>query len=123
MNETTTPLEAGLGWVVKLGKGEFVGREVLERQKREGLRRKLIGFEVMDRAPVRDGYPVVVDGVEIGVVASGSPAPYLKKNIGMTYLPIEHAVVGKDFFVVVRGRQVPARVVEMPFYRRAKKFD
>jgi aminomethyltransferase len=123
MNETTTPLEAGLGWVVKLAKGDFVGRAALEQQKREGLRRKLVGFEVLDRAPARDGYPVVIDGVEVGAVASGSPAPYLKKNIGMTYLPIEHAVVGKEFFVVVRGRQVPARVVEMPFYRRAKKSD
>ena len=123
MNETTTPLEAGLGWVVKLAKGDFVGRATLEQQKREGLRRKLVGFEVLDRAPARDGYSVVIDGNEVSAVTSGSPAPYLKKNIGMAYLPIEHAVVGKEFFVVVRGRQVPARVVEMPFYRRAKKSD
>lgn len=123
MDLTTTPLEAGLGWVVKLGKGDFVGRPALEQQKGEGLRRKLVGFEVLDRAPVRDGYTVVVAGKEVGTVASGSPAPYLKKNIGMTYLPIEHAAAGTEFFVVVRGRQVPARVVEMPFYKRERKYD
>ncbi|HEX8090129.1 MAG TPA: glycine cleavage system aminomethyltransferase GcvT [Blastocatellia bacterium] len=123
MDLTTTPLEAGLGWVVKLGKGEFVGRSALQQQKSEGLRRKLVGFEVLDRAPARDGYTVVVEGKEVGAVTSGSPAPYLKKNIGMAYLPTEHAATGTEFFVVVRGRQVPARVVEMPFYKRERKYD
>jgi aminomethyltransferase len=123
MDETTTPLEAGLGWVVKLAKGDFAGRDVLVRQKEEGLKRKLVGFEVLDRAPARDGYPIVIDGQQAGVVASGSPAPFLKKNIGLAYLPTEHAAIGTDFFVVVRGRNVPARVVETPFYKRDKKFD
>jgi aminomethyltransferase len=123
MDLTTTPLEAGLGWVVKLAKGEFVGRDVLQRQKSEGLRRKLVGFEVLDRAPARDGYPIVVDGREVGTVTSGSPAPYLKKNIGMAYLPIEHTAVGTEFSVVVRGRHVPARVVETPFYKRGRRYD
>jgi aminomethyltransferase len=123
MDQSTTPLEAGLGWVVKLGKGPFVGREALQRQKAEGLKRKLVGFEVLDRAPARDGYPVVVNGAKVGSVASGSPAPYLKKNIGLVYLPTEYAAVGTDFSVVVRGRNVPARVVETPFYRRERKFD
>jgi aminomethyltransferase len=123
MDLTTTPLEAGLGWVVKLGKGDFVGRYALQQQKGEGLRRKLAGFEVLDRAPARDGYAVLVDGVEVGKVTSGSPAPYLKKNIGMVYLPIRHAAVGTEFSVVVRERQVPARVVETPFYKRDRKFD
>jgi glycine cleavage system T protein (aminomethyltransferase) len=123
MDLTTTPLEAGLGWVVKLGKGDFVGRHALQQQKSEGLRRKLVGFEVLDRAPVRDGYAVIVDGVEVGKVASGSPAPYLKKNIGMAYLPIQHTALGTELSVVVRERQVPARVVEMPFYKRQRKYD
>jgi aminomethyltransferase len=123
MDETTTPLEAGLGWVVKLAKGDFTGRDVLARQKQEGLRRKLVGFEVLDRAPARDGYPVVIAGEQVGQVASGSPAPYLKKNIGLVYLPAEHAAVGTEFSVVVRGREVPARVVETPFYKRDRKFD
>jgi aminomethyltransferase len=123
MDETTTPLEAGLGWVVKPAKGPFIGRDALLRQKEEGLKRKLVGFEVLDRAPARDGYPVVIGDRQVGLVTSGSPAPYLKKNIGLAYLPTEHTAVGTLFFVVVRGRNVPARVVETPFYRREKIFD
>ena len=123
MDQTTTPLEAGLGWVVKLAKGDFIGRDALRRQKEEGLKRKLVGFEVLDRAPARDGYAVVIDGNEAGVVTSGSPAPFLKKNIGLAYLPAEHTAVGTELFVVVRGRHVPARVVETPFYKRERKFD
>lgn len=123
MDETTTPLEAGLGWVVKLTKGEFIGREALQRQNKEGLTRKLVGFEVLDRAPARDGYPMVINGQQVGVVASGSPAPFLKKNIGLAYLPVEHSAVGTDMFVTIRGRDVPARVVETPFYKRQRKFD
>ncbi len=123
MDETTTPLEAGLGWTVKLAKGDFIGREALERQKAEGLRRKLVGFEVLDRAPARDGYPVLIKGVEVGVVTSGSPAPYLKKNLGLAYLPIEHTAIGTEFSIAVRGREIAARVVETPFYKRERKFD
>jgi len=123
MDRTTTPLEAGLGWTVKLGKGAFIGRDAIQRQKERGLTRKLVGFEVMDKAPARDGYPVIAGGREVGVVASGSPAPFLKKNIGLVYLPIEHTKIGSEFFVSVRGRQVPARVVETPFYKRDKTFD
>ena len=105
------------------GQGEFIGREALESQKKEGLRRKLVGFEVLDRAPARDGYPIIVNGAEASRVCSGSPAPYLKKNIGMAYMPVEHSAVGTGFSVLVRGREVPARVVEMPFYKREKRFD
>jgi aminomethyltransferase len=123
MDETTSPFEAGLGWIVKLGKGDFIGRKPLERQKQDGLTRKLMGFVVEDRAPARDGYPVVIGQREVGFVSSGSPAPFLKKNIGMAYLPVEYAAPGVEFFVVVRGRQVPARVVEMPFYKRGRSFD
>jgi glycine cleavage system T protein (aminomethyltransferase) len=123
MDETTTPLEAGLGWVVKLAKGPFIGREALLRQKEEGLKRKLVGFEMLDRAPARDGYPVMIGEQQVGLVTSGSPAPYLKKNIGFAYLPIEYTAVGTEFYVVVRGRKVPALVVETPFYKREKTFD
>jgi aminomethyltransferase len=105
---------------VKLAKGDFVGRDALVQQKAEGLKRKLVGFEVLDKAPARDGYPVIINGALVGSIASGSPAPYLKKNIGMLYLPIEHTAVGTEFFIVVRGRNVAARVVEMPFYKREK---
>ncbi|MBL8149437.1 MAG: glycine cleavage system aminomethyltransferase GcvT [Blastocatellia bacterium] len=120
IDETTTALEADLGWIVKLAKGDFIGRAVLAKQKEEGVSRKIVGFEVLDRAPVRDGYPVIVDGVEYGKVTSGSPSPYLKKNIGLAYLPFEKAKVGQEFAVCVRGREVAARVVETPFYKRSK---
>lgn len=123
MDQTTTPLEAGLGWVVKLAKGDFIGRDALLKQKEEGLKRTLAGFEVLDRAPARDGYPVVIGDKQVGVVSSGSPAPFLKKNIGLAYLPTEHAAVGTELFVVIRGRNVPARVVDMPFYKRDRKYD
>src|SRR5262245_4126519 len=121
IDESTTPLEAGLGWLIKMEKGEFVGKKVLEKQKAEGLKRKLVGFEVLDRAPARDGYPVAIDDKEVGHVASGSPAPFLKKNIGLAYVPVEYSKVGTDLFVVVRGRRVPARIVSIPFYKRDKK--
>jgi aminomethyltransferase len=123
MDQTTTPLEAGLGWVVKLAKGDFIGRDALVRQKQSGLKRKLVGFEVLDRAPARDGYPVLIDGREVGAVTSGSPAPFLKKNIGLAYVSTEHAAIGTVFSVAVRSRHVPARIVETPFYKREKQFD
>jgi aminomethyltransferase len=123
MDETTTPLEAGLGWITKLNKGDFTGKQAIEAQKAQGLSRKLIGFEVLDRAPARDGYALVSGGQEIGKVASGSPAPYLQKNIGMAYLPIEYTTVGTELAISIRGREVPARVVELPFYKRDKRFD
>src|SRR4030095_12269755 len=118
MDETATPLEAGLGWGVKLAEGGFIGRGAALKAKEEGLKRKLVGFEVLDRAPARDGYPVVIGGTEIGVVTSGSPAPFLKKNIGLAYVPTEHSAVGTELSVVIRGRNVPARVGETPFYQR-----
>jgi aminomethyltransferase len=77
----------------------------------------------LDRAPARDNYPVAVDGVEVGRVTSGSYAPFLKKNIGLAYLPAEHAVVGREISIIIRGRSVPARIVETPFYKRERKFD
>jgi glycine cleavage system T protein (aminomethyltransferase) len=123
MDQTTTPLEAGLGWVVKRSKGAFIGREALTRQKEEGLKRMLVGFEMLDRAPARDGYPIVLGDQQAGTVTSGSPAPYLKKNIGLAYLPTEHTAIGTELSVVVRGRNVPGRVVEIPFYKRTKRYD
>ncbi len=118
MDETTTPLEAGLGWITKLAKGDFIGGAAIQAQKDAGLSRQLVGFVVEDRAPARDGYPVLVNGSEISKVASGSPAPFLQKNIGMAYLPVDYAAVGTAIGIGIRGREVPARVVEMPFYKR-----
>jgi len=118
MDETTTLLEAGLGWVVKFDKGDFVGRDTLLRQKQEGLKRKLVGFEMMGRDIAREHYPAFVDGVEVGHVASGSPSITLKKNIGLVYLPAERSAIGCNFQVSVRGRMCDAQVIATPFYKR-----
>ena len=121
MNETTTLLEADLGWILKIDKGEFLGRDALQRQQEQGVKIKLMGFEVRDRVPARDHYPVHWEGRKVGEVTSGSFAPFLKKNIGLTYLPIEACQPGTKIGIVVRGREVPAEVVPTPFYRRNKK--
>ena len=89
MDETTTVLEADLGWIVGWKKESFIGAEALRKQKQEGVRRKLVGFEVLDRAIARHGYDAYVDGNKAGVVTSGTQTPYLKKAIGMAYLPTE----------------------------------
>jgi len=120
VDETTTMLEADLGWIVGWKKEEFVGADVLRRQKQEGVGRKLAGFEVLDRAIARHGYDVYVAGQKAGVVTSGTQTPYLKKAIGMAYLPTEATASGTEFEIDVRGRRVKARVVPMPFYKRGQ---
>ena len=120
IDETTTLLEANLGWICKLDKGAFVGRESLARQKEAGVKRKLIGFEVTERGIARDDQEVIVGGERVGKVTSGSPAPFLKKNIGFAYVPSEHATVGQELQIDVRGRLVGAQVVKAPFYKRPK---
>jgi aminomethyltransferase len=120
IDEMTTLLEANLGWICKLNKGEFIGRERLQKQKEEGVKRKLIGFEVTDRGIARDGQEVLIDGRRVGRVTSGSPAPFLKKNIGMAYVPAEFASEGRAIEIDVRGRLVSAQIVPLPFYKRAK---
>jgi aminomethyltransferase len=116
----TTVLEADLGWICKLNKGDFIGRDSLLQQKEEGLTRKLVGFEMTDKGVARDHYLIFINDREAGVVTSGSYAPYLKKNIGLAYLPIEHTGVGTAFEVDVRGRRLAAQVVRTPFYKRSK---
>jgi aminomethyltransferase len=116
-----TVLEADLGWIVKWKKGEFIGREALAAQKEQGIRRKLVGFEMVDRGIARHGYPTFVNGQPGEPVTSGSHVPYLKKNIGLAYLPIEAADVGSEFEVEIRGRRAKAVVVPTPFYKREKK--
>jgi len=120
IDDTTTVLEADLGWICRLDKGDFIGRDALLKQKAEGLGRKLVGFEMVERGIARDQYPVEIEGRRVGVVASGSPAPFLQKNIGLIYLPTSLSSVGTEFQVIIREKPVKARVVPTPFYRRAR---
>jgi len=113
-------LEADLGWIVKWKKGDFLGRDALASQKENGLSRKLVGFEMVDRGIARRGYACLVDGESVSSVTSGSVAPFLEKNIGLTYLPIAACEVGTEFAVEIRGRHAKARVVPTPFYKREK---
>ena len=121
VDDTTTVLEADLGWICKLGKGDFLGRDVLVRQKADGVSRKLVGFETEGRGAIaRHGYRALRDGVEVGVVTSGTFAPFLKKNIGLAYLPAGMWEPGTRFEVEIRNRRESAVVVPTPFYRRAR---
>jgi aminomethyltransferase len=115
----TTPLEADLGWIVGWNKTDLLGAEVLRRQKADGVSRKLVGFEMLEPGIARHGYPVSIDGRASGNVTSGTVTPYLKKAIGMTYLPVGDAVPGREFHVDIRGRLSRAIVTTMPFYKRA----
>ncbi len=123
IDETTTLLEANLGWICKLNKGDFIGRERLAQQKEEGIKRRLVGFEMSERGIARDGQDVLIDGERVGRVTSGSPAPFLKKNLGLAYVPFEHANEGQAIQIDVRGRAVAAEIVKTPFYKREKSSD
>ena len=116
----TTPYEAGLGWIVKLRKPAFCGREVLARQNSQGVRRKITGFEMRQRGIARDGYRVFVDGADVGHVTSASPAPFLGRNIGLCMLPTEFSRPSQPIAIEIRGRQVAAETVQIPFYKRAR---
>ncbi|MBI3939728.1 MAG: glycine cleavage system aminomethyltransferase GcvT, partial [Acidobacteria bacterium] len=120
IDESTTVLEADLGWIVKWNKGPFIGRDALERQRSEGIGRKLVGFEMIDRGIARDHYPVYLNDQSAGQVRSGSYVPFLEKSIGLVYLPREFWAPRSEFFVEVRGKKLKARVVETPFYKQAK---
>jgi aminomethyltransferase len=120
IDASITPLEAGLAWIVKFDKGDFIGRAVLEQQRREGVKRKLTGFEMTGRGIGRDGYEVRVDGEAAGWVTSGGPSPTLNKNIGLCYLPAGAAEPGRTIEIIIRDRPVTAVTVPIPFYKRAK---
>ena len=119
MDETTTVLEAGLGWAVGWDKAAFNGREALLRQRAEGVSRKLVGFEMVERGIARHGYEVYIGDEKVGAVTSGTMTPYLKKAIGMAYVPVEVSPPGTEIAIAVRDRRVVAKVVKMPFYKRA----
>ncbi len=113
-----TPLEAGLGWIVKLDKADFVGKSALMDQRGKGLTRKLVGFELTEAGVPRHGYKVLKDGEPVGEVTSGTMGPSVKKAIGMAYVPPGLAAEGSVFQVDIRGRPVAARVVKTPFWKR-----
>ncbi len=112
------PLEAGLGWVVKLNKGEFSGRAALQAVKSQGPARKWVGFKMLGRGIPRPGYPIHAGGAPVGVVTSGTHSPSLGEPIGCGYVPTALAALGSEFEVIIRERPVAARVVETPFYKR-----
>jgi len=118
INEETSPLEAGLGWITKLDKGDFIGREALIRQKQSGIPRKLIGFELEGQAFPRSHYKILKNGQQIGEVTSGIFSPSLKKGIGMGYVKTLEAKVGNEVEIEIRGRFEKARIVERPFYKK-----
>jgi glycine cleavage system T protein (aminomethyltransferase) len=121
LDENTTVLEANLGWICKFEKGEFLGRAALLKQREQGPQKKLVGFEMTDRGIARDGYAVCVAGKVVGKVTSGSYAPFLKKNLGMAFVPHALAEVGREIQIEIRGKLTPARLVPLPFYRRPKQ--
>jgi aminomethyltransferase len=118
IDETTTPLEADLSWIVGWKKESFIGDERLREQKEKGVSRKLVGFEMIDRGIARHGYPVMRGDAPIGVVTSGTQTPYLKKAIGMAYVPMDVTSPGSELTIDVRGRSARATVVPLPFYKR-----
>ncbi len=120
IDDTTSPLEAGLGWITKFADGkEFIDRDFLAKQKEAGVTRKLIGFEMINRGIPRHGYEVAdAKGNIIGVVTSGTMAPALKKGIGMAYVKTDFAKPGTDIYIVIRGSEVKAQVVRPPFYKK-----
>jgi len=119
IDDQHTPLEAGLAWIVKWDKGDFIGKAALERQKAAGIPRKLVGFELLGAGVPRPGYPVLQDGARVGEVTSGTMGPSVKKPIGMAYVPTALAAEGSTFQVEIRGRAVDARVVKTPFLKKA----
>ena len=120
IDDTTTPLEANLGWLTKINKGQFVGREALVRQKAQGLPRRLVGFTVDDgRSIARHGYPVFFDGTPSGEVRSGTMSPSLNIPIGTAYVPMAGTTEGSKIEIDIRGKRVSATVVKPPFYTKA----
>jgi aminomethyltransferase len=118
ITEDTHPLEAGLGWVVKLDAGDFIGRDALRAVKTAGLDRKLVGFEMTGRGIARHGYPIVANGDPVGEVTSGSPGPTVGRNIGLGYVPLALGPAGTTLGIEIRGKVVDAVVVRTPFYKR-----
>jgi len=118
IDETTNPIEAGLGWITKIDKGEFVARDVIIQTKEQGPTRKLVGFEMKQKAVPRHGYKLQKDGRDVGYVTSGTFSPSLGKGIGMAYIDVPHHTPGTEVGVLIRDNSVPAEIVKTPFYQR-----
>lgn len=118
INDTTSPLEAGLGWITKFNK-KFINSEALERQKAEGVTKKLVGFELLERGIPRHDYEITdKNGVVIGLVTSGTMSPSLNKGIGLGYVPVAYATPDSEIFIRIRKNDIPAKVVKLPFYKK-----
>ncbi|MCX6639010.1 MAG: glycine cleavage system aminomethyltransferase GcvT [bacterium] len=120
IDATTNPLEADLGWITKLNKGDFIGRDAIMKSKAAGLTRKLVGFEVLDRSVPRHGYPIIKDGKAVGVTTSGNHSVMLGKGIGMGYVPTQSSAIGTELELDLRGSHHPIKIVATPFYNPPK---
>jgi aminomethyltransferase len=118
LSKDISPLEAGLGYFVKLDKGDFLGREALSAQKSEGLKRKLVGLEVIDRGIPRPHYPVYADGALIGEVTTGTQSPTLKRNLGLALIDIAYTGPDTEVWVEIRDNRLKAKIVKTPFYKK-----
>lgn len=118
IDETTTVLEADLKWIIKFKKGDFLGRDILEKQLAEGVKRKIAGFELIEKGIPRAHYPVWSGGQRVGLVTSGTFSPYLKKSIGLVYLPVEQTGIGTEIAIGIRDKKARAKVIPTPFYKR-----
>jgi aminomethyltransferase len=121
IDDSTTVLEAGMRWLIKFKKGDFLGRESLLKQKEEGLGRKIVGFELLEKGIARPHYPVFIANEKISEVRSGSFSPFFQKSIGLAYLPLEYTEIGTEFAIDIRGKRIKAKVVPTPFYKREEK--
>jgi aminomethyltransferase len=119
IDDTVTPWEANLGWLVKMKKGDFTGRTALETQKAGGIPKKLVGFTIADKSFPRHGYPVFANGAPSGQVMSGTMSPSLGTAIGTAYVPTAHAKPGNSIEVEIRGKRLAGTIVELPFYKNA----
>ncbi|HEY4612640.1 MAG TPA: glycine cleavage system aminomethyltransferase GcvT, partial [Bacteroidota bacterium] len=119
IDQTTNPLEAGLGWITKLDKGEFIGRQAMVKTKERGLKRRLVGVTLPDKMLARHGYPMVANGASVGQVTSGTFSPSLQRGIALGYVASEYATVGATVNVQIRGKDAPATVVKVPFIQKS----
>jgi aminomethyltransferase len=120
INENTNPIEASIGWTVKLDKENFIGKQALQNVKDDGLKRKLVGFEMIDRGIPRHNFKIFKDADEIGFVTSGTYAPYLKKNLGLGYVKIDQCNIGNIINVEINNKLLKAQIIKTPFYKRKK---